>query len=107
MDQTIRLTGGFESYKKAVNEGFTTNLYNPTLMYSAKHGFYIYPGSLLNEDHDACLGECHYIANGKKNFGTSYHSYLLVKSKVIKLLYGVDKEIEFDKEYELGKYSEN
>jgi|WetSurMetagenome_2_1015567.scaffolds.fasta_scaffold00711_25 hypothetical protein len=106
MNKAIRLTGGFNGYKEAVNEGFSVNIHNPALRYSDRRGFHIESKLTPRDDSAVELGECYYNLsnNGERNFGTSYRDYLEVKSDIIKNVYGLEQAVEFNCQHNILPY---
>jgi len=100
-----RLTGGFNGYKEAVNEGFSVNIHNPTLRYSDRKGFHI-ESNLTPKDDDAIdLGDCSYYAdNGNQSFGATYRDYLETKAEIIRIMSGDNAADMFEKEHGIGYY---
>jgi hypothetical protein len=97
MNNIIRLTGGFNGYREAVNEGFSVNIHNPTLRYSDRRGFHVESGLIPRDDSAVELGEFSYNPdNGNGNFGTSYRDYLEIKSDIIEKVYGFEQAVEFN-----------
>ncbi len=77
----------FPAYRRAVSEGFTVNMYNPTLFWNLSDGFYVAPSRDLVPNRSPEIGRFSYDANtGNPSMTGSRREYVIVRSAIVAYL---------------------
>ncbi len=73
----------YPAYRRAVNDGFTVKICNPTLFWNLREGFYVSPSRDLVPNSNPEIGQFSYNANtGDPSMTGSRREYAIVRTAI-------------------------
>lgn len=93
----MRITGGYRSFRDAVDEAFLSPIMSPALKYSPVTGFYVESDLITTTTGDVNLGECYYNLNnnGARTPGRGRRSYLEIVARIIEAYEGAGASFDY------------
>ena len=72
----MRIKGGYNGYKKACDEAFTTQMMNPEIRWNQENGFFVESGTIRLKHNEIRIGKAFYdLNNGSKKSEGSRKQY--------------------------------